>query len=999
MNEDILRLLVVREPASKENEWRLEPFPEGTDQTELAGQVRTLTRQRAQRRDFVALGQGFRTGARYVRDVEDLSLNLDRLPLWVQQHSLQRVVELNLGGLAGQLGEGHVSTTGENPLADVVNSSQFSETYNRLHDSILADSLDSRVRTETTDKHLAAFKILMLVRRSASNQLNVAAHVTLSEWLARTVLVLNRIHRAHPEFPAEPARPAPPASPNPKLRVEALQKARHALLRTVADPLAVSVARAPRRVPGETFRPDPEQITRAIPDSPRVRETVRPDRASLILPSSSEAFRISREQPEAEQQRPRLSREAASRLGNDTAETLRSIGLNADELDPFRALPLLDQELAAAARELPAPAAKRVLVVSGGMIDLDKARTSLGQIPPKYKLSAVGGCQLNAGVGDLLIVRQNLKAYELADFAHVENVLAGEFREREHRRLDLTEETRTEEQETTTDKERDLQSTERNEMQSEMERTVQSQFGIEAGLQVSGSYGPTVSFSSSLNVSYSTNTEETQRKAASFSREITERTADRVRERTRKELRRRTLHQIEELNRHRVDNSTAANGHVRGIYRWLNKVYDAQVFNYGKRMMLEFVIPEPAAYFMYAVVQNPPKSQELKKPEPPTVGMRPLHPGALDLDTAQGLIAQYEVLDAPPYPPSSIVVSHFDGMEGTGSPKSLGRGSKVPIPAGYTTNTARLSGGSAGMGMDMFMVLVGGVNYCPLYDGMTDWVTLKNTYSNEISISVYCGYQEMYVLGIDLFCTLSEDGMRKWQQQTYDAIMRTYQSQLADYEEKLAALEIQKGIQIFGRNPLENRRLERDELKKLAVIVLTDDIDPSLDGFSSSPEPTLDVDSACEAGQRIRFFENAFEWSNMTYVLYPYFWGRKARWEAALQLTDPDPDFAAFLKAGAARVQVPVRPGFEKAIAYYLQTGVIWNGNDPPLIGDELYVPIVEEITEALGRPEPVVPYPEGSEPWEVRVPTSLVLVQNLEEIPGIIDTLTGNPVAINPGG
>ncbi len=35
-------------------------------------------------------------------------------------------------------------------------------------------------------------------------------------------------------------------------------------------------------------------------------------------------------------------------------------------------------------------------------------------------------CKFEAGVGDLLIVRQRLKAYELADFAHTENVLIGE---------------------------------------------------------------------------------------------------------------------------------------------------------------------------------------------------------------------------------------------------------------------------------------------------------------------------------------------------------------------------------------------------------------------------------------------------------------------------------------------------------------------------------------------------------------------------------------------
>jgi hypothetical protein len=147
-----------------------------------------------------------------------------------------------------------------------------------------------------------------------------------------------------------------------------------------------------------------------------------------------------------------------------------------------------------------------------------------------------------------------------------------------------------------------------------------------------------------------------------------------------------------------------------------------------------------------------------------------------------------------------------------------------------------------------------------------------------------------------------------------------------------------------------------------------------------------------------RFFENAFEWNNMVYVFYPYFWGRRPNWITALHLTDPDPDFAAFLKAGAARVQVPVRPGFEDAVAYYCQFREVWEGNDAPLIDDDLYVPIIDEITENLGKCDEGLPYPEDAQPWEVVVPTSLVLLQNLEEIPGIRDVLTNNTVRLlNP--
>ena len=102
-------------------------------------------------------------------------------------------------------------------------------------------------------------------------------------------------------------------------------------------------------------------------------------------------------------------------------------------------------------------------------------------------------------------------------------------------------------------------------------------------------------------------------------------------------------------------------------------------------------------------------------------------------------------------------------------------------------------------------------------------------------------------------------------------------------------------------------------------------------------------------------------------------------------------------KAGAARVQLPVRRGFEKAIAFFCQTGIIWDGNDVPSIGDNLYLPIIAEITENLGQPVEGTPYPENSKPWEVVVPTSLVLLQDLSEVPSIRDMLNDEPVTIKP--
>jgi hypothetical protein len=68
----------------------------------------------------------------------------------------------------------------------------------------------------------------------------------------------------------------------------------------------------------------------------------------------------------------------------------------------------------------------------------------------------------------------------------------------------------------------------------------------------------------------------------------------------------------------------------------------------------------------------------------------------------------------------------------------------------------------------------------------------------------------------------------------------------------------------------------------------------------------------------VRFYEDAFEWEHMNYFLYPYHWARRASWRMRTAAAAVDPGYQAFLQAGAARVIVPVTPGFEDKVAWFL---------------------------------------------------------------------------------
>lgn len=182
-----------------------------------------------------------------------------------------------------------------------------------------------------------------------------------------------------------------------------------------------------------------------------------------------------------------------------------------------------------------------------------------------------------AGVADLLVVKQQIKRYEAAEIAHVENVLIGEKKSRAHRQLDRSEETFLTETESTRTQETELETADRFELNRETSRTIKNDQKIGFGLSLSGKYGPTVEFSSTFAAEASTSQEETAKNSSRYAKDVVSRSLERITERVR-ELRTRTIiRETEETNLHELDNQTTQ--HVSGIYQFLDKVYEAQVFN------------------------------------------------------------------------------------------------------------------------------------------------------------------------------------------------------------------------------------------------------------------------------------------------------------------------------------------------------------------------------------------------------------------------------------
>lgn len=457
---------------------------------------------------------------------------------------------------------------------------------------------------------------------------------------------------------------------------------------------------------------------------------------------------------------------------------------------------------------------------------------------PRVKPSNVRASIKPLGIGDLKVVKQKIKKYVAGEVAHIENVLRGEYKERKHRVLDRTEDIFMESIETEEETIKDTQTTERFELKKESEKTIQEQMSVQAGFTVSASYGP-VTFGAHGDFAYSTSTSESNKNSSNFAREVVDKSVSRIQKKTKEERTTKRLHEVEEINTHGIDNKDKTD-HAVGIYRWVDKYYDAQIYNYGKRMMFEFIIPEPAAFYEFASKYKP--KNEIK---PPKVLNPDLTHKDIHLNNYQVYVRDYNVLGVTPPPrlyktiatsiikdamPVGGISSSDDSKPHQGA--SFVANTKLVIPAGYTSKVGFWYDISAvWTHYPILEVTIANKIFRPLQiedparkfnerfamhnNSNNGSIQFHNFYSEtpiEISVNSYDVLS--YTLNVYGFVERDLELYENWQIQTFEKILTAYKVMQLEYEQKMAAQDVQQGIAITGQNPRINREIEKTELKK-----------------------------------------------------------------------------------------------------------------------------------------------------------------------------------------
>ncbi len=566
-------------------------------------------------------------------------------------------------------------------------------------------------------------------------------------------------------------------------------------------------------------------------------------------------------------------------------------------------------------------------------------------------------------------MRQQLQKYELGEIAYIENVLAGEERSRVHTRREKTEQQILVDIEESSESERDLQTTERFQLGQELETIQKEARSSEAGINVTASYGA-VSVSAHAQTQSSSSAEQALKNARNYMKKSVSRAVERIQKRTRTEKLTRFTSETLERNTHSF--SAVGTDSRVGIYRYVEKHYFCQTLNYGARMMIEFWVPEPAVYYLHAQVTNKKTVGQLIAPEEPNIT-----PADITDASYQALAARYNAdVTEPP-----AAFEYGGGLH-------INKGSqdrsseKYTIPDGYEINYATAN---------YVMVTPRGQTPKPSltwFVGHHMWDT-DNLWSTQFVVPHLRGevtvrvlpYQTVtdWLIGMSFTLARTAELYEKWQLATFNAIMLAYRLQKDEYDRKLSALD-QSSRPLSIRSDAEYRSIENRELQRGALELLTNQ---HFDAFKSidivNKVPTINNASAQIEGDIVRFFEHSFEWENMVYVFYPYFWGRKETWPDKIAKYDADPVHARFLEAGYARIVAPVRKGYEKHVSAYLATGVRWPDGEVPVIGSPEYVSIIDEIKRndgALSENPNDDGIAEGA-PWRVVLPTPLVCLES----------------------
>ncbi|MBB6243736.1 hypothetical protein [Rhodanobacter sp. MP1X3] len=490
------------------------------------------------------------------------------------------------------------------------------------------------------------------------------------------------------------------------------------------------------------------------------------------------------------------------------------------------------------------------------------------------------------------------------------------------------------------------------------------------------------------------------RLAQEITRRATRRIADSVQQTRRVIHARRWQHTVARD----IDNRNGT-AHLNGLYRWLIRRSRLVLHDEGRRLVIECLIATPAAAFITQVDQ--PAGVPITPP--PTLASFSIHHPS-DINHGNYLeLASIYGFENPPAPPEQYR-QFIAQLSGQASPSHeaicLPEGFKPSAGRGSTTLSSAVTATLSYVTSDKTEVLAcivgdykavyGGTNStpapatvpaiaaedpaapcCKMIDPFTqkppippvipsagtDASVTIDPSATDIPILAY-SHAQSYALTVTL---LAEDSMyaertKQWQQALYDQLLSACIERRRHYDrERMERVSNDLGT--------SERAFFVSELKRQALDLLAAQYCSPAGTPSAAPsfvKTTLD---------------EAFQWRQMAYAFFP--WnvdqpGAEAglHWRGLDSASHRDAELLdAFLAAGSARVLLPVTPGYELALMYYLSYGALWRPDGGVALLPEPWLDAAADIAH---------PCTSRRHGWWIEEPTALEVLQEGDELPHV---------------
>jgi hypothetical protein len=635
----------------------------------------------------------------------------------------------------------------------------------------------------------------------------------------------------------------------------------------------------------------------------------------------------------------------------------------------------------------------------------------------------------HATTSDLFVVRREWRGYIAAEAADIRNVMAHEKNDMRFVRIDESEVVQTTDTSQSSTSETSSEASDESSFNEQSKRELDLDISAKGQVDVSAQY-TSVKLDVSAGFSADFSLKDATERTTQIAKKAIARAASKIETQTREQRTRRTLARTELRERHGLDNTSA--DHVRGVYRWVERVDRFQVWRYPDRLQLEFEIPEPGRYLLQQLSSVPSRPGALDKPTDfalPAEGITAAN--YLQLAATYGATG----LPEPPQPTTgastAFALMSKDAASQPASdlwnPPALNQQVEVPVPPGYAVTKVKVNVEATPMTSKWAREMTGHVGYDTqtafhtitatvavgdqmVYDAQagTDpgnknsvmWPDAATSMVMYLDGHLHASSGELLLgtpvtvklpvsasvvgawsgnVGIELVCELTAQAKAAWVQGVYDALRAAYDASMREWRAQEAMAG--RTATLAERSPARHADMIQTELRRHVIAWLLGESPfmgrPAVSTAAPPPDPAPDikVDAALDSAATVQFLEQCLEWSNLAWVAYPYYWADRERWADLMDLETVDPALGDFLRAGSVRVVVPARPGFSGAVLHWLTYRQPWlGGSCPPVPGQPMYVSVAREIRDQLMPPADGEP----GESWEVALPTTLQWLDDL---------------------